>query len=364
MTCISCKRELPDDAVYCLYCGKKQTKTKAAYHRRGNGLGSAYKSPAGTWVAEITLGFYIENGKKKKKKQRKYGFKNKRDALLYLDKLRSSSADPKKITFSELWELYQPELEELSQSKQTAYKIAWDRIGPHLGYRLIADVTSDELQKIADKTAATYYTRRDIKTVLSQLYKIALRDDRVDKNRAQYIRLPQLEAAEREVFTDDEISKLWRSFRSAPDHVTAAALTMLYTGMRTGEIKDLKAGNIDLEGHFMTGGAKTEKGRRRKIIIPDKIVPVLQWLLSFGTEKLFPFGRNYLADKWQEKRTELGIRQQMTLYCCRHTYITNLTKLNVSPAMLQELVGHEDYETTLAYTHLSVEDRLAEVNRL
>lgn len=280
MTCISCKRELPDDAVFCLYCGKKQVKTSTSYHRRGNGLGSAYKSPSGTWVAEITLGFYIENGKKKKKKQRKYGFKTKRDALLYLDKLRSSSTDPKKITFSELWELYQPELEELSQSKQTAYRKAWDRISSHLGYRLIADVTSDELQKITDKMAATYYTRRDIKTVLSQLYKIALRDDRVDKNRAQYIRLPQLETTEREVFTDKEIQKLWKAFRTAPDHVTAAALTMLYTGMRTGEIKEIKVGNIDLESHFMTGGAKTEKGRRRKIIIPDKIVPVLEWLLS------------------------------------------------------------------------------------
>jgi site-specific recombinase XerD len=41
-----------------------------------------------------------------------------------------------------------------------------------------------------------------------------------------------------------------------------------------------------------------------------------------------------------------------------------LTALNVSPAMLKELAGHEDYETTLNYTHLSVEDRLKEVNRL
>ena len=51
-------------------------------------------------------------------------------------------------------------------------------------------------------------------------------------------------------------------------------------------------------------------------------------------------------------------------YCCRHTYITRLTALKVSPAMLQELAGHEDYETTLEYTHLSVADRLSEVNRL
>ena len=32
--------------------------------------------------------------------------------------------------------------------------------------------------------------------------------------------------------------------------------------------------------------------------------------------------------------------------------------------MLQELAGHEDYDTTLDYTHLSVNDRFIEVEKL
>lgn len=114
----------------------------------------------------------------------------------------------------------------------------------------------------------------------------------------------------------------------------------------------------------MTGGAKTEKGKNRKIIIPDKLVPVLNWLLSFDGEELFPFGRNYLHEQWEKKKEVLNVNRALTLYCCRHTYITRLTALNVSPAMLQELAGHEDYETTLNYTHLSIDDRLKAVNQL
>ncbi len=75
-------------------------------------------------------------------------------------------------------------------------------------------------------------------------------------------------------------------------------------------------------------------------------------------------GRNAIYDSWNAMRDRLGLRSCLTPYCCRHTYITRLTALKVSPAMLQELAGHEDYDTTLDYTHLSVADRLAEVNRL
>lgn len=116
----------------------------------------------------------------------------------------------------------------------------------------------------------------------------------------------------------------------------------------------------------MAGGIKTKKGKNRKIILPDKIIPLLEWMISQSSKELIT---NYNKSDdfyilWIGKRQALGIREQMTPYCCRHTYVTRLTALKVSPAMLQELAGHEDYDTTLEYTHLSVDERLQEVNRL
>ena len=41
MECIKCKKEIPDGAPYCCWCGKKQ---EARRNRaRGNGQGSAYQ---------------------------------------------------------------------------------------------------------------------------------------------------------------------------------------------------------------------------------------------------------------------------------------------------------------------------------
>lgn len=125
------------------------------------------------------------------------------------------------------------------------------------------------------------------------------------------------------------------------------------------------ADNVHLDEHYLTGGKKTEKGKRRKIIIPDKLVPVIRSMLSQSSGKLCRFSNaDAFYKTWIKKRASLGLRECLVPYCARHTYVTRCTALGISPAMLKELVGHEDYETTLAYTHLSVADRLDAVNRL
>ena len=226
--------------------------------------------------------------------------------------------------------------------------------------------TIGELQDVTDRAAKSYYTRRDVKTLFSHFYKLAIRDDYVTDNKAQYIKLPKLIEKEKEIFTKDEIQTLWIDYNAHKCKVTAAILIMIYTGMRPGELLQIKTENVNLNEQYLTGGIKTEKGKRRKIIIPDRIVPLIQYLERASKDGLLCWykNKNDFYDEWQEKRDELEIRECMTPYCCRHTYITQLTALGVSPAMLQELAGHEDYETTLNYTHLSVKDRLQEVNRL
>ena len=366
MLCIKCSKDIPDDAVYCCYCGKKLISAPRATKKRGNGQGTVYKTPVGTWAAEVTLGYYVDDsGKKKRKIARKKGFATKKAAIEHINALFCGSEKSKVITLSQLWELFQSDLSTLSASKRTAYNIAWRKIKDEVAYRTIDSFSVPELQELIDTTAPSYYTRRDIKTLLSHLYKIAIRDDYIDKNRTEYIKLPKLVTTEREVFTPEEIQSLWLDYRAEPSQITAGMLVMLYTGIRPGELLSILVDNIHLSEQYMTGGIKTEKGKNRKIILPDKIIPIIRYLIDNEQNgKLYARNSDNFYEDWREKRQALQLREALTPYCCRHTYITNLTALKVSPAMLQELAGHEDYDTTLVYTHLSVEDRLNEVNKL
>lgn len=359
MICIFCKKTIPNEAVFCCFCGKKQALPPHNVKKRGNGQGTVFKYRGG-YAAEVTLGFLSENGRLKRISRRKSGFTTKKAALAYLETLRAAPVKPATATIAELWQRYL-DTADISAGRLNAYKVAYSRIAPRLGFRKINELTVPELQEVTN-TATTHATQTDIKVVLSHLYRIALQDDLTDRDRAQYIKVIPAHPAEREVFTDAEIAALWADFSNAPEPVTAAALIMLYTGMRPSEARCLKIENIHLAEHYLTGGMKTEKGRRRKIIIPDKLLPIFESFVARGYA--FEMSQSGLQKKWNAKRDALGLNPALTLHCCRHTYLTRLTALNVSPAMLQELAGHEDYETTLNYTHLSLADRLEAVNRL
>lgn len=43
MQCVKCKKEIPEESVFCLYCGKKQSAEPRKAMKRANGMGSVYK---------------------------------------------------------------------------------------------------------------------------------------------------------------------------------------------------------------------------------------------------------------------------------------------------------------------------------
>jgi hypothetical protein len=57
MDCRKCSRSLPDDAIFCCYCGVKQEITRKR-RKRSNGSGAVFRYRGG-WAIEYTDGWEI-----------------------------------------------------------------------------------------------------------------------------------------------------------------------------------------------------------------------------------------------------------------------------------------------------------------
>lgn len=345
MNCRKCNLDIPDGSEFCNHCGAAQTMKKTA-RRRGNGEGTVYKTKSGNWQCEI-----------RNPRRTKGGFRTKKEALAYLETLR---AEKKKVSsIASLYMLWsENSMPKLSESKQTAYKIAYNRIPADLAKQPIQDVTISNLQEVV--SGLTFYPARDIKSLLSHIYKRACAQGDVPGNLAQYIELPKLEEKEAEAFTEDEVTALWEAYLGG-DNFVGYILIMIYSGMMPGELLACKRENIDLNNRVIVGaGKKTKVRKETPIAIADCIVPVIENIC--GEIKLIHINKDKFYTEYYRAIRNANIRE-LPPYSCRHTTATALAS-KVPPSILQRVMRHSKFTTTQRYIHHSAEQAKEAVNAI
>ena len=363
LNCMKCSAEMPEGALFCPYCGKKQSQKDTQHVRRGNGTGSVCKRGK-VWQAAVVLGYKYEDGKAVAIRRTKSGFKTKKEALDYLPALRQDKVR-KSPTLNDLWYRYanSRQFESLSKSRKEKYNIVWRKIEKET-FSQIDMLTVSDLQRMVDDHAKTYYPARDIKDLLSKLYQLALPDQFVQINLAEYIELPDLNEKEREPFSPESIARLWDDYL-AGNWWTGYILLMIYTGMMPGELLCATKSQIDWDGKQICGaGIKTKERKQAPIVLADIIVPVLADLCEHTTgEKLIRINKDTFYDRYYETLERAGCKR-LTPYSCRHTTATELALENIPVSVLQKIMRHAKITTTQKYIHVSIDPMLEAINRM
>lgn len=365
MLCKKCKQQIPNDSKFCNLCGTSQTeslKKKSGGRKRGNGTGSVVKDGS-SWKAIVTIGWHEVNGKLRPVRRTKQGFKTKKEALEYIPTLRNEKRK-KKCTLHILYNAWSTSaMLKLSKSKQTAYKIAYKKIAD-IEYYNIADLTIEDLQRVIDTKATSYYTARDIKVLLSHLYKRACAQQDVLSNLAEYIVLPKLEESKQENFTEAEINQLWNAYAGG-DNFIGYILLMIYSGMMPGELMKLEKSMIHLETQEIIGcGLKTKKRKETPIVIADAVIPVIQHLTELVEgDKILPYDKDMFYSEYHAALSRAGVRN-LDPYSCRHTTATALALGNIAPSVIQEVMRHSKITTTQRYIHVDTAPMLQAVNQI
>ena len=191
--------------------------------------------------------------------------------------------------------------------------------------REIDTLTIDNLQTVVNEQSTSYYTARDMKSLLSHLYKRAMANNggngTVTVNLSRFIVLPELVEKEPEPFTEQEVNAMWKAWDNGKLFV-GYMLLMIYTSMMPGELFACKSDMIDYDKHEIYGcGRKTKKRKDTPIVFPVFMSPVIKRLAESAspeTNLLYSGYENKFYDDYHATIKELGVRDLPPIFLPPH----------------------------------------------
>lgn len=370
MKCRKCKEELPAGAKFCPACGAKQDidqKPKG----RGNGTGSVYKLPNGTWIAIRVIGYTVdEAGKMHKETVSKSGFKTKKEAVMYLPNLTKKTKKEQlaETTFKQVFDKWEP-THKKSKSTMDCYRAAVKKFEPvwDVPFR---DITVDDLQECMDDVTGKR-TQENMKAVCGLLYKYAIPRQLATLNMGQYLVVGGTSGLGKEGLPMDALEALRKNVNKVPyaDYIVAQC----YLGFRPSELLELTIQSYDRKNNTFTGGAKTEAGKNRIVTVSPKIQPIIDRLTYskisgyvFCAEDGSKMELEEYREHFYEALEKCGIenpvteldgvkRHKYTPHSARHTFASLMKKVSGADKDKLALIGHTSTEMLRHYQDVDIQ---------
>lgn len=155
------------------------------------------------------------------------------------------------------------------------------------------------------------------------------------------------------------------------DYLKPMVLLAINTGMRRGELFDLKWCDIDLKNRIATvQGVTAKSGNTRYLPLNDEAFSVMvAWSNETSSKGLvFPSSvteerMDNIKRSWTSLLKSAGITD-FRFHDLRHHFASRLVMAGVDLNTGRELLGHKDIATTLRYAHLAPEHKAAAVAML
>jgi integrase len=181
--------------------------------------------------------------------------------------------------------------------------------------------------------------------------------------------------------TKKELARFTPEAKKIP-HYYQIAMCALHTGMRKGEILNLKWGNIR-NGFIYLEKTKTNERRETPInkdlrAILDEIkraqkaisekanVRPLEHVKKLTSDYVFTYARRHIGriDRAHNTVCTKAEIEDFRFHDLRHTFASHLVMKGAKLKEVQELLGHKSIEMTMRYSHLSPEHKKNAVNLL
>lgn len=335
-----------------------------------NGYGSVYKLTGKRrkpFIATKTAN--LEGGKQKRVVIGYYETRAEANMALAEYNRNPFDLNLNKTTFYQVYEKMIKQTNEVLSEKTLKAKKSLIKTFEPIYNIPIKEIKLLHLQEIINSLTCSYGTIYLKKSLCSQIFQFAMKMELVDKNYADLVDINKKneKVVERIIFTEKEIEKLWELTELQEAEMV---LVMIYTGMRIGELINLKIKDINIKERYCIGGSKTEAGKGRAIPISNKIMGIFEKYINLDRTYLFetPMKKKIQYNNWRELKFMTLMKiigTKHTVHDCRHTFATMVSKTSASKTSIKKIIGHKSFETTeKVYIHSNIGDLRKVVDEL
>jgi len=361
--------------------------------------GHIYKRSPGSWTIVYDLPLDTVTGKRRQKSQTVKG--TKRDAERALREIITSIEQgayvkPNKLTLGELLRLWIKDYASMNTTDRTqeSYSsIVETHLILALGRIPLTDLQAQHVQsyyssKLSEGRAdgkgglsarSVVYHHRILSKALDYAVKMGL----VVRNVANVVQPPRVARVTMRTLSPEEVARFLEAAQDTDYYVYFS--TLLYTGLRRGELLALRWRNLDLEagtltvvetayrlgnGDYIIKEPKTPQ-RRRTVTLPPSLVELFKAYLADQELLRIQLGVSLNADDFVFIRPDgspinpnavtLAFRRiikkaslrSLRIHDLRHTHATLMLKAGVHPKVVSERLGHANIGITLdIYSHV------------
>ena len=263
-----------------------------------------------------------------------------------------------KLRFSELADMY---LENYAKPNKKSWKSDKYRIGAHL-VPFLGDL---ELQNINPLLIEKYRAERlkiGVKkstlnrelALIKKMFNLAMDWNLTTTNPALKVKsFPEKDNRTERILLKEEENRL---LQESAEHLKPILIVALNTGMRRGEILNLKWSQVDLLSKKIRV-EKTKSGKIRFINLNTSLLELLSDLKKKNGKNEHVFFNHRTGERLTTVKTAFNAAcrrskiENLRFHDLRHTFATRLVEKGVDLITVKELLGHSSVTITERYTH-------------
>jgi integrase len=285
-------------------------------------------------------------------------------------KEREKKASSERMTFEEAWKLFEEKWLPNVSNPDHDRGIYNRYIHKHFGNMSISEITLLDLEEhktnLLNKGLSASTTGLALGLIRRIYRKLAVWGMYSGSIPTEHLSLPKKDNARTRFLTQAEAIRLLDALRKRSETWYKIAYLSLSTGMRKGEVLNLKGEHIDFGANSIL--VKDAKTGSRIVYITNEVQQMLQQLYPDKPEKYIFYQKGSDGDKQVSIDSDESFvravkdcgfndsitdrRHKVVFHSLRHSYCSWLAIAGVPLFTIGEIVGHKSTEMTKRYSHL------------